>query len=167
LQHNRLDAFDPALAGIDTAADLRAYLDQPTQQAWMARLRRTSPQQAEQADTLLAAAWARVDPASREGAAPLPWREMSWPIFSRGGACQDMQDPDAWEAEFGNRIQRIEQHPKGTVEDKRRLIGAVLDCNREVLEHLRERGHGAAVECVEGLFAEALDGAADMAEMVV
>jgi hypothetical protein len=46
------------------------------------------------------------------------------------------------------------------------LIGAVLDCNLEVLEHLRERGHGAAVECVEGLFAEALDGTADMAEMV-
>jgi hypothetical protein len=141
----------------------------------MARLRCTSPVQAEQANTLLAAAWARVDPASREGEASdattktaalvVPWRSMSWPIFSRGGACQDMGDADSWEAEFGNRIRRIEQHPKGTAEDKRRLIGTVLDCNREVLEHLRERGHGAAVECVEGLFAEALDTVADMAEV--
>jgi hypothetical protein len=85
----------------------------------------------------------------------LPWREAvsavragqsrarSRPKDARQG---DIEPIDCQSLPSITRIRQIEQHPKGSAEDKRRLIGTVLDCNREVLEHLRERGHGAAVE---------------------
>jgi hypothetical protein len=90
---------------------------------------------------------------------PPSWREMSWPILSRDGTAQERGDVDTWEQEFAARIRHISQHPKLSEADKREKIAAVLAANREVLEWLRERerGHGAVVECVEGLFAEALE----------
>jgi hypothetical protein len=87
---------------------------------------------------------------------PQNWREMSWPIRSRDGTCRDMEDPDTWEAEHAVRIRTIEQRPRLSADAKRNLIEAVLGANKEVLDHLRKRGHGAALEAVEGLFAEAL-----------
>jgi hypothetical protein len=87
---------------------------------------------------------------------PQDWREMSWPARSRDGTCRDMEDPGTWEAEHAVRIRTIEQHPRLSADAKRNLIEAVLGANKEVLDHLRKRGHGAALEAVEGLFAEAL-----------
>jgi hypothetical protein len=81
---------------------------------------------------------------------------MDWPVRSRDGTVRDMGDLDCWEAEHAARVRLVEQHPKGSAEEKRDLIRAVLNANREVLDWLRDRGHGAAVEAVEALFQEAL-----------
>ncbi len=115
-----------------------------------------------QADTIIAAAWARVDPGSRddgaEDGAPTDWRRMAWPVRNRDGTCADLLGPDEWEREHERRVAAIQARQGLTADARRAVLRAVRDGNRELLAELRERGHGAAVESVEALFADALGG---------
>lgn len=79
-----IKALDCALADLSTPECVRGYLGEPRLRSWLAGLRRNRPTEAERGDTLIAAAWARVDPASRENdaedEAPADWRRKAWPI---------------------------------------------------------------------------------------
>ncbi|HYI85040.1 MAG TPA: recombinase RecT [Acetobacteraceae bacterium] len=151
-----LDAFDNGLAGLASADDLRGYLADPGTRTWLERLRRNRPEQAAEADALISAAWARVDPSSRDEEPEPPWKGLAWPIAARDGSGMDMGDVDQWEAEFERRVIAVGRLVDVPAEGKRGVLSAILDANRGILAELRERGHGAAVEAVESLFAEAL-----------
>lgn len=151
-----LEALDAQLSQLFTPDCVRGCLGEPRMQEWLARLRRTRPERAAEADAIISATWARVAPDSRDEEPGPPWAGMAWPIAARDGSCVDMGDVDPWEAEFERRIAAVEGRADLTAEAKRRVIQAIADANRGVLAELRDRGHGAAVEAVEGLFAEAL-----------
>jgi phage RecT family recombinase len=144
------------IAGADA---MRSYLDDAGLQAWLARLRRNHPALAAEADTAITAAWERVREASSRDQEPEPpWKGMAWPMLAGDGSCQDMGDPDLWERAFEECVAAINGRSDFTAKTKRKLLTAVLAAHRDVLAHLREQGHGAAVEAVEGVFAEALGG---------
>jgi hypothetical protein len=141
-----IEALDHGLAACATPDCVRAYLADPHLRSWLDRTRRNRPAEAEQAQAIIGAAWARVDPDSRdagddeiEGDAPVG----SWVIVGSTGntayaSCGEWLD--AWRA----RVAAIEAAPR-TVEVRRAVLERMLAMNAEVFRHLQRIGAGAAV----------------------
>ncbi len=145
-----LEALDNAIADLATADDLRGYLDQPELQAWLARLRRTRPEQAAEADTIISAAWARVRAAQDAEAAALP----EWAIVGSDGRATEFRDGEAWLVAWRARVDAIEAAPR-SIAGRRAALERFLALNGSVLHRMQQHGSVAAALDATALAAQA------------
>jgi len=131
-------------------------LADPHLQTWLDRARRHRPEEAREAEAIIAAAWARVDPDSRDNGADETEDDAptgSWVIVGSAGntAFASRGDwLDAWRA----RVAAIEAAPR-SVEIRRAVLERMLAMNGEIFRHLERIGSGAAVLEARGIRAAA------------
>jgi hypothetical protein len=126
----KLDSFRMQLERCETGADIDAFLTNPAQAEWIASKRRTQPEVMAEAERLVAAHRAMVDPGSRDDGAEFsgypiyaPNRHGEWTLHEAGTREQ-------WRAWWVTAIKRVST--KAALEREHDGLGRLL---RENLPH--------------------------------
>ena len=149
-----VEALDCALADLATADDVRGYLGEPRLQSWLAGLRRNRPEQAAQADTIIAATWARVRAESRDDGAGKAEAAAVWVIVGRDGRREAHGTRDEWLAAWKAKVAAVEAAPN-SVAWRRAVLERMLAANADAFRAIQRHGAGVAVIEATGLAAAA------------